>query len=129
MELVFQAMEKHPEAPGFLLDGFPANLTQSKLCKEKMGSPVKLIVLEVPDAVMMSRLVFFRKRLDKPIYLFYIRLKDGENFNDTDDTIKKRIKTYNDETRPVIGDNSKVVVTVSSSRRHKRTCKTHAWLK
>ena len=55
MELVFEAMEKHPEAPGFLLDGFPANLTQSKLCKEKIGSPVKLIVLEVPDAVMMSR--------------------------------------------------------------------------
>ena len=55
MELVFEAMEKHPEAPGFLLDGFPANMTQSKLCKERIGSPVKLIVLDVPDAVMMSR--------------------------------------------------------------------------
>ena len=52
----------------------------------------------------------------------HIRLKDGENFNDTDDTIKKRIKTFNDETRPVIGDNSKVVVTVRCKDCHARTC-------
>ena len=55
MELVAEAMMKHPTAPGFLLDGFPANLTQAKLCQEKMGAPKIVIVLEVPDGVMMSR--------------------------------------------------------------------------
>ena len=40
------------------------------------------------------------------------RLKDGENFNDTEETIQKRIKTFNEETRPIIGENSKHVVTV-----------------
>merc|ERR1719342_466997 len=65
---------------------------------KKMGDPVKVIVLEIPDAVMMNR------------------LKDGENFNDTEETIQKRIKTYNDETRPIIGENSKFVVTIKADR-------------
>ena len=50
-----EAMMKHPEAPGFLLDGFPANLSQAKLCQEKIGDPKIVIVLEVPDGVMMTR--------------------------------------------------------------------------
>ena len=57
MELVAEAMMKHPTAPGFLLDGFPANLSQAKLCQEKIGAPKIVIVLEVPDGVMMSRWV------------------------------------------------------------------------
>ena len=56
VDLVAEAMRKHPEAPGFLLDGFPANLSQASLCQEKIGAPVKVIVLEVPDVVMTNRL-------------------------------------------------------------------------
>ena len=56
MELVAEAMRKHPEARGFLLDGFPANVSQASLCQEKIGAPVKVIVLEVPDVVMTNRL-------------------------------------------------------------------------
>ena len=48
-------MSKQPAAPGFLLDGFPANLAQARLCRERLGDPVKVILLEVPDHVMMSR--------------------------------------------------------------------------
>ena len=55
VDLVLQAIEKHSDAPGFLLDGFPANMSQANLCKERIGAPVKVIVLDVPDAVMMSR--------------------------------------------------------------------------
>ena len=55
VELVAGAMDKQPQAPGFLLDGFPANMAQAKLCKERMGEPVKVIVLEIPDPVMMTR--------------------------------------------------------------------------
>ena len=55
MELVAEAMGKHPEARGFLLDGFPENVSQARLCQEKIGAPVKVIVLEVPDVVMTNR--------------------------------------------------------------------------
>ena len=100
VELVAEAMTKHPKAPGFLLDGFPANSSQAKICQEKIGSPQRVIVLEVPDGVMMAR------------------LRDGENFNDTEETIQKRIKTFNDQTRPVIGEFSKLVSTVRRSSLH-----------
>ena len=53
--LVEEAMSKQPAAPGFLLDGFPANLAQARLCRERLGDPVKVILLEVPDHIMMSR--------------------------------------------------------------------------
>ena len=69
-------MEKMKEAPGFLIDGFPANLKQAEIFVEKVQAPHKIILLEVPEAVMTPR------------------LKDGLNFNDQDDTIKKRIFTY-----------------------------------
>ena len=69
-------------------------------CQEKIGSPQRVIVLEVPDGVMMAR------------------LRDGENFNDTEETIQKRIKTFNDQTRPVIGEFSKLVSTVRRSSLH-----------
>ena len=113
VELVAGAMDQRPEAPGFLLDGFPANLTQAMLVKERMGEPVKVIVLEIPDPVMMTRYHIHYWGLGVIEYISSDRLKDGENFNDTEETIQKRIKTYNEETRPIIGENSKHVATVS----------------
>ena len=106
-------MDQRPEAPGFLLDGFPANLTQAKLAKERMGDPVKVVVLEIPDPVMMNRYFIHTWGSVLIKYISSDRLKDGENFNDTEETIQKRIKTYNEETRPIIGENSKHVATVS----------------
>ena len=58
VELVAGAMDKQAAAPGFLLDGFPANTAQARLCKERMGDPVKIIVLEIPDPVMMTRCLY-----------------------------------------------------------------------
>ena len=82
--LVEEAMSKQPAAPGFLLDGFPANLAQAELFISRIQAPHKIIVLDVPEAVMGPR------------------LKDGVNFNDSDETIKKRIFTYLEHTKPTI---------------------------
>ena len=82
--LLSAAMEEQEEAKGFFLDGFPANLTQAKMCEEMLGKPAKVILLDLPEVVMVKRLT------------------DGENFNDTDETIKKRIQTYAEETGPLI---------------------------
>ena len=77
-------MEKMPDAPGFLIDGFPANMKQAEIFIAKVRAPHKIIFLDVPEAVMTPR------------------LKDGVNFNDQDDTIKKRIFTYLKDTQPSI---------------------------
>ena len=95
--LLAAAMEEQPEAAGFLFDGFPANMAQAKLCQEKLGSPAKVVVLEVADSVMVDR------------------LKNGINFNDTDETIKKRIQTFTEETQPMIRAYAGVASKVSFS--------------
>ena len=40
--------------------------------------------------------------LDLPEDIMVQRLKDGVNFNDTDETIIKRIRTFVEETQPVM---------------------------
>ena len=77
-------MEKMQDAPGFLIDGFPANMKQAEIFQAKVQAPHKIIYLDVPEAVMTPR------------------LKDGLNFNDQDDTIKKRIFTYLENIQPSI---------------------------
>ena len=77
-------MDKMQDAPGFLIDGFPANMKQAEIFIAKVQAPHKIIFLDVPEAVMTPR------------------LKDGVNFNDQDDTIKKRIFTYLKNTKPSI---------------------------
>ena len=84
IDLLATSMEKMPDAPGFLIDGFPANMKQAEIFLEKVRAPHKIIFLDVPEAVMTPR------------------LKDGINFNDQDDTIKKRIFTYLKDTQPSI---------------------------
>ena len=77
-------MANLPNSPGFLIDGFPANMAQANIFIEKIQAPHKIIVLEVPEEVMFER------------------LKDGVNFDDQDDTIKKRILTYLGTTKPTV---------------------------
>eukprot|EP00092_Neocalanus_flemingeri_P091316 GFUD01115745.1.p1 GENE.GFUD01115745.1~~GFUD01115745.1.p1 ORF type:complete len:182 (-),score=77.73 GFUD01115745.1:50-595(-) len=96
--LLAAAVEKQTEAAGFLFDGFPANMAQARLCQDKLGSPAKVVVLVVPDSVMVDR------------------LKDGVNFNDTEETIKKRIQTFSEETQPVIQAYADVASKVKADR-------------
>ena len=84
IELLAESMAKLPDAPGFLIDGFPANMNQAKIFIEKISAPNKIFVLEVPEAVMSER------------------LKDGVNFDDQDDTIKKRVFTFLEKIQPTI---------------------------
>jgi len=82
--LLEEAMRNRPEAPGFLLDGFPANMEQAQIFVDTVQAPHKIIALEVPEQTMFDR------------------LKDGVNFDDQDDTIKKRILTFLNTTKPII---------------------------
>ena len=84
IDLLATSMEKMQDAPGFLIDGFPANMKQAEIFQAKVQAPHKIIFLDVSEAVMTPR------------------LKDGLNFNDQDDTIKKRIFTYLENIQPSI---------------------------
>ena len=84
IELLSHSMSKLSSSPGFLIDGFPANMNQAEIFISKIQAPHKIIFLDVPESVMTPR------------------LKDGVNFNDSDETIKKRISTYLEHTKPTV---------------------------
>ena len=77
-------MSNRPDVPGFLLDGFPANMDQARIFVDTIQAPHKIIFLDVPEQTMFER------------------LKDGMNFDDNDETIKKRIMTFLNTTKPII---------------------------
>ncbi len=77
---------------GFLFDGFPRNIRQKKLLDHLLNefnlSINKVLVLEVPDDIVIERL-----------------LKRAEKEGRTDDTrkiIKKRLQIYHKITKPII---------------------------
>ncbi len=89
IDLLKDEVEKHPEAKGFIFDGFPRTKKQAlaldAFMQEKNKEVNGMIALEVDDEVLVERL-----------------LKRGETSGRADDAnenvIKNRIKVYYDET-------------------------------
>ncbi|MCC7467532.1 MAG: adenylate kinase [Saprospiraceae bacterium] len=85
-------VEKHPDAKGFIFDGFPRTIPQAEALDallQSMGTEVSgLIALEVDDAEIVDRI-----------------LKRGQTSGRADDndeaTVRKRIAVYKSETAPV----------------------------
>lgn len=85
-------VEKHPDAKGFIFDGFPRTIPQAEALDallQSMGTEVSgLIALEVDDAEIVDRI-----------------LKRGQTSGRADDndeaTVRKRISVYKSETAPV----------------------------
>lgn len=86
---------KAGDTKGFILDGFPLNSSQAKLFEEKIGSPVRVVVLNVNDIILKERLTM------------------RSNFDDRPDAVEKRIETWNNQTKPLIKQYAKIVANVS----------------
>ena len=80
---------------GFVIDGFPVTMDQAKLFEDMIGAPIKIVVFEVNDEVTK------------------IRLKERSNFDDKPESILKRIETFTLQTRQVINQYAKAVISVS----------------
>jgi len=98
--LIKDAMAKKFESTkGFLIDGFPVTVEQAKLFEDMIGAPTKVIVFEVNDEVMK------------------IRLKERSNFDDKPESVLKRIETFTTQTRPVIKQYAKSVISINADRK------------
>ncbi len=85
-------VESHPEAKGFIFDGFPRTIPQAQALDtllEEKGSPVAaLLALQVDDAEIVERIKLRGKSSGRP--------------DDNDEaTIRNRIFVYKNETTPV----------------------------
>ena len=92
IRMLKKRVEANPESKGFIFDGYPRTIDQSKALDElleEMGHSVsKLIMLEVPDEEIVKRL------LD--------RGKTSGRTDDTDESIiRNRIEVYKEKTSPV----------------------------
>lgn len=90
--MIDSCLEKHPEARGFLFDGFPRTIAQAealdKLLSLKKTAISKVLALDVDEDELVNRL-----------------MKRGETSGRSDDTnetvIRKRFVVYKNETEPV----------------------------
>ena len=77
---------------GVIFDGFPRTVAQAESLEEmlsKRGSEVKaMIELDVPDDVLISRML--------------LRGKTSGRADDNEETIKKRLNVYKNQTAPLI---------------------------
>jgi adenylate kinase len=106
-------------AEGFLLDGYPRTVEQAEyldeLLKERNQPQPIVIHLDVPADVLVGRMIS-RRQCSKCGQMYNILSKrprtagrcdvDGEPLSvrkdDAEDTIRERLRTYNELTRPVI---------------------------
>ncbi|MDX2282365.1 MAG: adenylate kinase [Saprospiraceae bacterium] len=85
-------VEAHPEAKGFIFDGFPRTIPQAQaldtLLEEKDSPVAALLALQVDDAEIVERIKLRGKSSGRP--------------DDNDEaTIRNRIFVYKNETTPV----------------------------
>jgi adenylate kinase len=90
--MIDSCLEKHPDAKGFLFDGFPRTVAQAealdKLLALKKTSINKVIALDVLEEELIKRLL---KRGET----------SGRSDDNNEDVIRRRFAVYKDETEPV----------------------------
>merc|ERR1739848_940051 len=82
-DLLAETMVKKAASKGFLIDGFPMDSEQADSFISDIGSPTAVILFEANDTILQER------------------LKSRNNFDDTEESILKRIDSYNQMTKPV----------------------------
>lgn len=114
--LVKERIEEPDCKNGFLFDGFPRTIPQADAMKEA-GVPIDGVVdIDVPDAEIIKRMGGRRAHLasGRTYHVIYnppkVEGKDdvtGEPLvqrdDDKEETVKKRLEVYHDQTEPLIG--------------------------
>lgn len=89
IDMLISEVEKHPEADGFILDGFPRTDSQAdaldEFLKKKNQIINAMIALEVPEELLIERILSRG-------------LTSGRANDQTEEKIRIRLKTYREKT-------------------------------
>ena len=92
--LVDERLKEDDAQRGFLLDGYPRNLTQAKALEEMLGrrgAPIDgVLYLEVPDEILIERI---KGRAEQ---------SGGERADDSEEIARERLKVYHEHTAPLV---------------------------
>ncbi|MET9086286.1 adenylate kinase [Streptomyces sp. NPDC004237] len=113
-------MEQEDAARGFLLDGFPRNVSQAEALDELLkAEKIKLdavLDLEVPEEEVVKRIAGRRLCRNKADHVFHVTYSPpkvegvcdicgGELYqrdDDSEDTVRTRLEVYHTQTEPII---------------------------
>ncbi|KAG7533228.1 P-loop containing nucleoside triphosphate hydrolase [Arabidopsis thaliana x Arabidopsis arenosa] len=113
------------EQNGWLLDGYPRSASQATALKGFGFQPDLFIVLEVPEDILIERVV--GRRLDpvtgKIYHLKYsppeteeIAARLTQRFDDTEEKAKLRLKTHNQNVRDVLSMYDDITIKIEGNR-------------
>jgi len=88
LDMMKAAIAANPEAKGFLIDGYPRTVDQGKSVEEVVGECCKVVYLEADNETMVQRLLE--------------RAKTSGRADDNEETIRKRLTVFSEQTKPVV---------------------------
>ncbi len=136
-ELVLKLIDARLDQPdaksGFILDGFPRSVPQAEalgvMLKERGEKISKVIAIDVPDEELVKRISgrrtcrncneMYHVKFDPPAKPGMCNKCGGELYqreDDHEDTVRNRLKVYNDSTRPLLEYYGKAGTAVGSRR-------------
>eukprot|EP01006_Ploeotia_vitrea_P001622 TRINITY_DN105243_c0_g1_i1.p1 TRINITY_DN105243_c0_g1~~TRINITY_DN105243_c0_g1_i1.p1 ORF type:complete len:196 (-),score=28.62 TRINITY_DN105243_c0_g1_i1:137-703(-) len=86
--LLRKAMEANPNPKGFLIDGYPRSIAQLEAFEEKVCKAKRTLFFDCPEDQLEKRLL--------------ARAETSGRSDDNIEVIKKRFKTYKEESAPVV---------------------------
>ncbi|NGN63808.1 adenylate kinase [Streptomyces sp. A7024] len=113
-------MEQEDAANGFLLDGFPRNVSQAVALDEMLQAASMeldaVLDLEVPEDEVVKRIAGRRICRNDSSHVFHVTysppVKDGvcdqcggelyQRDDDSEDTVRRRLEVYHQQTEPII---------------------------
>ncbi|KAJ3195213.1 hypothetical protein HK101_000807 [Irineochytrium annulatum] len=99
--LLRNAINANIQAPGILIDGFPRALEQAKYFESSVAKPSKILFFNCPLETLEERLLE--------------RGKTSGRADDNIDTIRKRFKTFQDQSMPVVDYFNDIVHRIEST--------------
>ncbi|KAJ3117070.1 hypothetical protein HDU96_007988 [Phlyctochytrium bullatum] len=101
IDLLRSAIIENIDAPGILIDGFPRAVDQAQLFENTIAKPSKVIFFHCPLETLEARLLE--------------RGKTSGRGDDNLETIKKRFKTFEEQSLPVVDYYKDCVLRISST--------------